>query len=708
MKQQKETVVAKTLDDRFIQDRAYTILEEAYGSDARFKPGQLEAIVSVVSGRNSLVIQKTGWGKSLVYFVATRILRENGAAATLIISPLLALMGDQIESARNFGVDAVTMNSDNKADLDDIFAKFDRVDALIVSPERLANEKFMERLAEVREIELVVIDEVHCISDWGHDFRPDYQRVSKLIDGLPGNVVVLGTTATANNRVISDIRQQLGDDLNVIRGDLIRENLAIQVNPSQPLGQRLAWLARNLIDNEVLSTGQGVIYCLKKSDCRAVSDFLSRQGVSILPYYADMGEDEQGEKIEKKNLARFIAGETRVLAATVKLGMGYDKSDIRFIIHFQLPKNLIDYYQQIGRAGRDGKLAYAFLLHGEEDEETNRYFIDNAQTSPDLLEKIIRLAKSGATWSELWQLNAGGNPLKQALKYLLVHNYLYMDKVNGKVVYCTNIGKSFDAAAERARQERLTEMRYAELRALNEYIDLTDCFMQRVAAEFDAPDAKEICGICSNCRGGFIVPVSTDPELTAKAARYLEERHGTINPRKKWSSLSSIPVELQMQQGWILCDIYYSTMGQTVKRGKYSLGFFPQELVNAAEEFLREKVMNAGIDCLVPVPSLGHPRLVPDFAKALGDSLGIPCFEAVQKIPGAVEQKSLNNSVMQEANVRNFTRVINPRDIEGRNVLLVDDMTDSRWTLAVIASELLEAGASSVYPFTLSRTGNGN
>ncbi len=696
--------MAKALDNQFIQERAYAILEEAYGSDAQFKPGQLEAIVSVVSGRNSLVIQKTGWGKSLVYFVATRILRENGAAATLIISPLLALMGNQIESARIFGVDAATMNSDNKDDWDDIFARLDRVDALIVSPERLANEKFMERLAEVRGIELVVIDEAHCISDWGHDFRPDYQRVSKLIEGLPGNVTVLGTTATANDRVIADIKEQMGGNLEIIRGDLIRENLSIQVNPSQTREQRLAWLAQNLNGDGVLSTGQGVIYCLTHSDCRAVADFLSERGVSILPYHSDMGEDESGEKIDKKNLASFMAGETRVLAATVKLGMGYDKSDIRFVIHFQLPQNLIAYYQQIGRAGRDGELSYAFLLHGHEDEKTLRYFIDSAQASPELLDNIVSMARFGAKQRELLdKLNVKPGKLSEALKYLLVHDYLYKDGS----VYFTGVGKSFNAVEERAKREWLTKTRYDEFRALIEYIDSSDCFMKYVAAELDAPDAQEKCGVCSNCRGAFIVPVGTDQMITAKATQYLGRRHGTINPRKQWAS-GRIPTELQMQQGWVLYDDYYSTMGQMVQRGKYDLGFFSRRLVDAADEFLRERVVETGIDCVVPVPSLGHPRLVPDFAKDLGKSLGIPCFEAVQKIPGAVEQKSLNNGVKQEANVRNFTRVIDSHDIEGRNVLLVDDMTDSGWTLAVIASELLEAGASSVYPFTLSRTGSGN
>lgn len=409
--------MSRTLERQFIQERAYSILKNAYGPGAQFHPGQLDAIVSVVSGRDSLVVEKTGWGKSLVYFVSTKILRENGAGPTLIISPLLALMENQVESARIFGVDAVTVSSDNKDQWDDIYRNLNRVDALIVSPERLSNEQFMRHLAEVPGIELVVVDEAHSISDWGHDFRPDYQRVSKIIDGLPGNVTVLGTTATANDRVISDIKEQMGGNLEIVRGDLIRENLAIQVNPLQTREQRLAWLAQMLVGDEILSNGQGIIYCLTHSDCTAVADFLSERGVSILPYYSGMGEDERGMSIEKQNLASFVAGETRVLAATVKLGMGYDKSDIRFVIHFQLPQNLIAYYQQIGRAGRDGKPAYAFLLHGEEDEEILTHFIATAQASPNLLKDIVGMARSGVRYGEMLKaLNVKGGQARRGLE----------------------------------------------------------------------------------------------------------------------------------------------------------------------------------------------------------------------------------------------------------------------------------------------------
>lgn len=697
--------MARNIDKHIVGERARAILKQAYGPDAQFHPGQLEAIELVVAGRKSLIVQKTGWGKSLVYFIATRILREEGAGPTLIISPLLALMENQIEAAKRVNVNAVTINSENKDKWEEIYENLNNIDALIISPERLSREDFMERLASVRGIELVVIDEAHSISDWGHDFRPDYQRVSKLIDGLPGSITVLGTTATANNRVIADIKDQMGCDLEVVRGALIRENLAIQVNPLQTREQRLAWLAQMLTEDEILSKGQGIIYCLTHSDCTAVADFLAQRGVSILPYYSGMGRDDDEANVERKTLASFVNGETRVLAATVKLGMGYDKSDIRFVVHFQLPQNLIAYYQQIGRAGRDGKPAYAFLLHGEEDEEILGYFIKTAQASPDLLSDIVEMAQDGIRMGELMKaLNVKKGKLDEALKYLQVRDYLYKDGP----VYRASLGKPFDEAAERAKQESLMKARIDEHDALLEYLESVDCFMGHVAAELDAPDTQGACGICSNCSGGFIAPVTAGQHTVAAATQYLGNRHGRITPRKRWGAGGSIKKELQMQPGWALCADYYSAAGQKVKEGKYGIGAFSSELVEASAKYLKGEIEGVGIDCVVPVPSLRHPNLVPDFAKELAGLLGVPCTNAILKTNMAAEQKTLLNSSQQEKNIRESILVMEPEAVRGKTILLVDDMVDSRWTFTVIAAELLEAGATSVYPFALVKTGGGD
>ncbi|ULG71503.1 RecQ family ATP-dependent DNA helicase [Macrococcus brunensis] len=374
-----------------IKERAREILHETYGTTSTFRPGQLEAITAVVKKEKTLVIQKTGWGKSIVYFIATKILREQGAGPTVIISPLLALMHNQIEAAARLGLKVVTINSHNRDDWETIYASFHEVDAIIVSPEKLSDPMFIERLGQVSGIEMVVIDEAHSISDWGgHDFRPDYQRIVYLLQSFPDHITILGTTATANDRVIQDIKHQLGDDLQVFRGNLMRDNISIQVNPSQSKVERLAFITDALIRHPYLSREQGIVYCLTKKECESVTDFLVQHGISAAAYYSGV-QDAAGEDMSEAILEQFHNGETRVIVSTVKLGMGYDKADIGFVIHFQLPQNLIAYYQQIGRGGRDGRAALAILLHGEEDEEILKSFIDSANKDPELLQQILIL-----------------------------------------------------------------------------------------------------------------------------------------------------------------------------------------------------------------------------------------------------------------------------------------------------------------------------
>lgn len=691
-----------------VEHQVKRIFRNAYGEDATFREGQLESILAVLKGKNALVVQRTGWGKSLVYFIAAKMLRQNGSGPIVIISPLLALMNNQIEAAERLNLVAATINSSNRDDWRAIYNKLGQntIDVLIVSPERLANEDFMEQLANVNAIELLVIDEAHCISDWGHDFRPDYQRISKLIKSLPPNVVILATTATANDRVIRDIKVQLGSELSIIRGNLRRENLAIQINPLQTQEQRLAWLADTLVNNPVLSQGQGIIYCLTHSACDAVAEFLAMHGVSILPFYSGLGQDEDQIDIASKNLESFISGKTRILAATVKLGMGYDKSDIRFVIHFQCPQNLINYYQQIGRAGRDGLPSYAILLHGQDDEEVLGFFIRSALAAPELLASIVKMSQYGATQTELLNAhNVKPGKLQEALKYLQIHDYIYRDN-QGK--YRANVSKSFNELEEQKRQDRLTSLRIREHKQLLDYLESKECSMRYIARILDAPDADKSCGICENCRGSAIIPVNSNQCIVKEATQYLGSRHGVIKARKQWSSKRRIPEELRMENGWILCADYYSEAGQVIKNGKYKTGAFSENIVHASSNYLKEKIISNEIDCIVPIPSRRRPHLVPRFAEDLANSLEVTYIDAVEKTKDSREQKNLLNSAFQEDNIRESTAVVKQGEVCGKRILLVDDMVDSRWTFTVIAAKLLEVGAEAVYPFALVATGSGN
>ena len=349
-----------------MREQAEELLKTMLGEDTAFRDGQWEAIELVVAQKErTLLVQRTGWGKSIVYFIATGLLRAEGKGITLLISPLLSLMRNQIEMAERIGTRAVTINSNNPEEWDAVKADLqsNKCDILLISPERLASSEFNEFLASIPgNIGMLVIDEAHCISDWGHDFRPDYRRIVGIIENLPAGIPVLATTATANDRVVNDIREQLGYDLKILRGPLARESLRIQTIALRDQAERLVWLAENI----PRLPGTGIIYCLTVTDCSRVATWLKSRGLNVYEYHAKL---DKGDRIDREQ--RLINNEVKALVATVALGMGFDKPDLGFVIHYQRPGSLVAYYQQIGRAGRNLDNAYAILLSGGEDPYPN-------------------------------------------------------------------------------------------------------------------------------------------------------------------------------------------------------------------------------------------------------------------------------------------------------------------------------------------------
>ena len=703
-----------------IKQKATKILKNAYGLDAEFRPGQLEAIESVVQKKKTLVVQKTGWGKSIVYFIATKILRDTGAGPTLIISPLLSLMNNQIESAIKLGINAVTINSDNQEEWKDIFENFNKVDVVIISPERLGNVEFLTNLETVQGVELFVVDEAHCISDWGHDFRPDYQRIVGILNFFPENIAILGTTATANNRVIEDIRRQLGKELVVSRGDLMRENLAIQVNPKQTKEEKMAWISQMLYLDDRLNKGQGIIYCLTTKDCDKLAEFLQETGISAVSYHSQLPNEEHSEA--KQRLEQFENKDVRILVSTIKLGMGYDKSDIRFVIHFQLPQNLISYYQQIGRAGRDGQISHVITLFGSEDEQIIQSFIDNAQPNTDLLQKILDASTLGVKLSELKsKLDIKQNKIMDALKYLTIQKYIYKDAQN---TYRRNFNQEFDTIEEKRKQESLIISRKNEFGKLIDYLVTKECYMKFIALELDAPDNKENCGLCKNCLNQPLFSTGINDAYLKKAKEYLKNNSGIIQPRKNWADAELIPeawrklnkngshgkgisADYEMQVGVIFANDYYSEMGQKIKKGKYDEKYFSDELVEGSYHFLQAQFPNIDFDCVIPIPSLRRPELVPSFTNRLANRFNRPFVQAVIKTEIGLEQKEKNTGPYQMRNILETTAVIEAEFV-GKTVLLVDDMVDSKWSFTVIAAKLLAAGAKAVYPFALVNTSGVN
>ncbi len=676
-------------------DRIYEILRESYGENAKFREGQKEAIEAVVNGKRTLVVQKTGWGKSLVYFLATKLLKEKKRdGITLIISPLLALMNNQIDSAQRLGLNVKTINSDNNDEWDNIISDIydnNTVDALIISPERLANADFVKDCLDKikNRVNLFVVDEAHCISDWGHDFRPDYRRIVKILQLLPGNVPVLATTATANDRVVNDIVAQLGENLVISRGELIRESLAIQVIKLQKKEDRLAWLAENIEK----MPGSGVVYCLTKADCDLVTDWLNENNIKSEKYYADISKEYKAIILEK-----FQQNEIKVLVATVAFGMGYDKPDIGFVIHFQRPANIVSYYQQIGRAGRGIELAYAVLLCGEEDEHINQYFINSAFPTEKDMNIVVDFITDnpGKSISEIkGALNIRANRVEKTLKYLTVGDDIYTEDVNRKKCYYKS-AKKWKPDLERS--EGITAIRYKEMQDMDEFTKQKGCYMKYIAEKLDDVNAK-VCGKCSDCRG-LLFDEGVDAETVQMAQQFIKSKFGVIEPRKQFPDKTKIESEFQFKSGIVLSNYADAGYGMAVQKGKYVDGYFADELVDASAKILSEFIKNNNIEWITPVTSKRHPQLVPDFAKRLADKLGIGYFEGIKKF-NAEEQKKFENSDGQYRNANDSFEIIK---IKKENILLVDDMVDSRWTFTVCAMKMREKGSGDIYPFALANT----
>lgn len=685
-------------------DELLTELKQCYGPNAGFREGQEEVIRGVLEGKRTLVVQKTGWGKSLVYFLAAKILRKRTKGITLIVSPLLALMDNQIDSANRLGLCVETINSNNTEQWDDIGERLNenRVDALIISPERFSNDDFKRMLSEkiAAQIVLFVVDEAHCISDWGHDFRPDYRRIIDIVNMLPSNVPVLATTATANDRVIRDIRNQLGDDLLINRGGLMRESLAIQVIRLNTKEERLAWI----LDNIGKMPGTGIIYCLTTRDCRLLNRWLQESGIESEAYYADIDKVEQKDK--KTIESKFANNEIKVLIATVAFGMGYDKPDIGFVIHFQKPGNIVAYYQQIGRAGRAIEQAYAVLLCGEEDDEINRYFIESAFPTEDRMNDVINamIDRPGMVLSEIEQyVNMKHKKIENCLKYLLVNGDIYKEK---NFYYKTP--RKWQPDLDKSRE--ITGIRMKELEQMNGFSRISGCYMEFIAKVLD-DDTAVSCGRCANCLGHELYPAKTLPEMVMKAQKFMQEDFNIIIPRKKWPFKVSIEDKNKIEdiylcgEGRVLSNYGDAGWGKAVTEGKYKQNYFADELVEESYKLLNEFVRLNEIRWVTNIASAERPELVKSFAKRLAKRLGLPYVDTIEKRKGGRYQKELNTGYLQ---FKNAYDSFNIRNVVCENVLLVDDMVDSRWTFTVCGYKLRKLGCGKVYPFALANSAGRN
>lgn len=694
--------------------QALELLRTALGQpSSEFREGQWEAIERIVNHKKKLlVVQRTGWGKSLVYFIATRVLRNQGAGVTLIVSPLLALMRNQMEAAGRLGIRALTINSTNRDEWPDLTKEIldDKADVVLVSPERLANDEFVRDvlIPVANRVGLVVVDEAHCISDWGHDFRPDYRRLVRVLQFMPANMPILGTTATANNRVLNDIVAQLGH-LEIFRGGLMRESLVLQTLRLPDQASRLAWLAENI----PRLPGTGIIYTLTKRDAKIVAGWLKKKGISARAYYSGAAseefEDSNTYRIHLESL--LLENSIKVLVATTALGMGYDKPDLGFVVHFQSPGSIVAYYQQVGRAGRAIDRAFGILLSGREDEDIVEYFRKEAFPNELLVNRILE-ALSGSDGMTIRQLekvvNLRSGQIQKVLKFLAVESPSPIFK-RGSTWERT----ARDYRMDHERIQRLTQQRVQEWQEVQSYFETKGCLMVYLARSLDDETAGP-CGKCVNCLNRSVVNVKYDLNTEKEAQIFLKNSELPLQCKKVipkdafpvYGFEGRIPNELSAETGRILSRWGDAGWGRIVSNNKHA-GRFNDELVEAVENMIVKRwdptQKPSWVTC---VPSFTHPKLVPDFAERLAKKLGIPFVGAVLKLRANEPQKLQQNTFYQ---CRNLDGVFGINgEISDKPVLLIDDIVDSIWTMTVVSALLRQAGSGPVLPVALATTRPGD
>lgn len=681
--------------------------------DAELREDQWRAIDALVSHRRrALVVQRTGWGKSAVYFVATALLRARGAGPTVIVSPLLALMRDQIAAADRAGIRAVTVNSANTSDWSAIYEQINagEVDVLLCSPERLNNPGFRDEVLPrlAAGAGLVVVDEAHCISDWGHDFRPDYRRIRTLLEELPEGIPVLATTATANQRVTRDVAEQLGaggqiedGEVLVLRGGLDRASLHLAVVRLPDPSTRLAWLAENLRGY----TGSGIVYCLTVAAAEQTASRLREAGYPVSSY---TGQTEPAEREQLE--ADLKENRVKALVATSALGMGFDKPDLGFVIHLGAPPSPIAYYQQVGRAGRAVERADVVLLPGEEDKAIWDYFGSMAfprqadvRATLDLLPRLGEGTMSVAALEPLVDLRR--TRLEMMLKVLDVDGAVR--RVRGG---WASTGEPWTYDGE--RYQRVEEARLAEQEAMLAYERTEGCRMTFLRRCLDDPELQpdERCGRCDRC-GGVTPPGPPSEDAVAAARAGLDQVGVEVLPRRQWpTGMAALGVALS---GRLAADEQYEP-GRALARLD-GLGWsqplrdlfagpdgdLPVPLRAPLARLLQE--WRPEVDAIVAIDSATRPQLLRHLTSGVAQLLGAPVLGALRPDPDRAPGPHDVNSAQRLASVVARLRLPEGLAVEGRRVLLVDDRTDSGWTLTHAARLLRQSGATAVLPLVLAQ-----
>jgi len=685
-----------------LRDEATQVLSELVGKPAQFHDGQFEAIEAIVAKRQrGLVVQRTGWGKSAVYFVATALLRRQGHGPTLIISPLLALMADQVAAAQRAGIVAESINSTNAASWDAIAEQLsrDEIDVLLISPERLNNPVFREtQLPDlINRLGMLVIDEAHCISDWGHDFRPDYRRIGAVINELP-NTPILATTATANQRVVDDVLEQLGHDVFLTRGPLARSSLRLSVLPVADSPTRIGWLIDHLDQFE----SSGIIYTLTVAAAEDIAQALTAAGHHVAAYTGATAAEERTELEQALKDNRVKA-----LVATSALGMGFDKPDLGFVVHFGAPSSPVSYYQHIGRAGRGTEHAEAVLLPGVEDQRIWEYFATASMPDQHTAQAVLDATGSPQSVPALSsQVDLSHSRLELLIKILAVDDAVVRVKGGWQAT-----GKPWQYDAQ--RYAHVAAQRVVEQNLMLEYQQTEQCRMRFLSDTLDDPYAQD-CGRCDNCVEPWLSMDISD-DARGHAARVLSRPGVELAPRRMWpTGLANMGIRLkgritqQAEPGRALARLTDLGWGPTLRElqdpatGDHVVS---DALVKAVVEVLADWDWVQRPIAVVAMPSPSRPQLVGSLAQAIATVGRLP-FLGELTWHGSVDTPAANSAfrlaqVHDRYSVPDHLRQALSGAPQPGPVFLVDDFANTKWSLTVAAAKLREAGATGVLPLTL-------
>jgi ATP-dependent DNA helicase RecQ len=673
-----------------------TVLDAVAPAGSAPRDDQVKAVAELLSpGARVLVVQATGWGKSAVYWAATIACRAAGAGPTLVVSPLLALMRDQVAAAERAGLVAATVNSANVDDWDEVLAALDadRLDVLLVSPERLASPAFARRLdALVGRCGLLVVDEAHCISDWGSDFRPDYQRLSRVLVRLGPRTPVLATTATANERVTADVARQLGDDTVTLRGTLARPSLRLEVVPGLDALGRYAWVDQALGE----LPGSGIVYCLTVAEAERLGGFLAERGHEVATYTGALDPTVR-TAVED----RLRDNELKAVVATSALGMGYDKPDLAFCIHTGSPPSPVAYYQQVGRAGRALDDAVAVLLPAESDERLWEWFATASLPDPDHVRRLLGVLDHGEARS-IVQLEAETGVRRGKLESLL--KLLAVDDVVQRVDggWARGPGAWHE---DTAHWDELRRVRAAEASLMRDYARGRGCLMEYLQRALDDPDPGP-CGRCSVCVGGpSVVTGGVDPAAVEAARAYVRGQDVVMEPRKRWPSrVSRTGAIAGPAEGRALAHADDPGWADALRAPGDR---YPDEVVDGVVAVLGRwrRAWSARPVAVVPLPGTGADARVAGLCAEIGRIGKLPVLDLLERTGSPVP-----DDVASGARVAALEGALRLADgaadaiaaLDGP-VLLVSATTRTGWTQTVAAALLREAGVDCVLPLAVHR-----